>query len=100
MKHFSFFVLLPVLFCFTSMPAKAQDFDNPGTYMSYISKQHQAVAKRFLAYNSASSHGKRAKKVDGLKAKLMDEIQESRMNISGMPSFQNDKSYRDSAVSF
>jgi hypothetical protein len=78
----------------------AQDFENPGTYMSFISKQHQTIAKRYLAYNSASSHGKKAKKVEGLKSKLLDEIQESRMNISGMPSFKNDKSLRDSAVSF
>lgn len=68
--------------------------------MSFIGKQHQSVAKRFLAYNSASSHGKKAKKVESLKGKLLDEIQESRMNISGMPPYKNDKSYRDSAVSF
>lgn len=90
-----------VLFLFLlSDKSFAQDFENPGTYMSFISKQHHTIAKRFLAYNSASSHGKKAKKVEGLKSKLLDEIQESRMNISGMPSFKNDKSLRDSAVSF
>lgn len=85
---------------FTAVKAMAQDFENAGTYMSFISKQHQTIAKRFLAYNSASSHNKKEKKVTALKEKLLDEIQESKMNISGMPSFKNDKSYRDSAVSF
>lgn len=93
--------LIPMLLLlFISAKVQAQDFENPGTYMSYISKQHQVIAKRFLAYNSASSHGKKEKKVEALKTKLLDEIQECRMNISGMPSFKNDKSYRDSAVSF
>jgi hypothetical protein len=100
MKNFSFLCSSLLILFFTGNKAAAQDFENPGTYMTFISKQHQVIAKRFLAYNSASSHGKRQKKVESLKAKLLDEIQESRMNISGMPSYKNDKSYRDSAVSF
>jgi hypothetical protein len=100
MRQFSFLINLALFFFFFSVKTVAQDFQNPGTYMGYISEQHQIIAKRFLAYNSASSHGKKAKKVEALKEKLLDEIQESRMNISGMPSFKNDKSYRDSAVSF
>jgi predicted DNA-binding protein len=53
-----------------------------------------------MSYTSASAHGKRAKKVEALRNKLLDEVQEARMNISGMPSFQNDRSYRDTAVNF
>ena len=100
MKQFSLSISLVLFIFFISGKSIAQDFDNPGTYISFISKQHQTIAKRFLAYNSASSHGKKAKKVEGLKSKLLDEIQESRLNISGMPSFKNDKSLRDSALSF
>ena len=85
---------------FINLTISAQDFENAGTYMSYITSQHQVIAKRYLAYNSASSHGKKEKKIAALKEKLLDEIQDSRMNISGMPSYKNDKSYRDSAVSF
>jgi predicted DNA-binding protein len=84
------------------MPAtpKAQDFDSPVGYMDYISKQQVNISKRFLSYNSAASHGKKAKKVDNLRTKLMDEVQDAKMNISGMPSFKGNKAYRDSAVSF
>lgn len=78
----------------------AQDFSDPVAYMSYISKQHQTIAKRFLAYNSASSHSKKVQRIEELKSKLLNEINDSRMNISGMPTFKNDKSYRDSAVAF
>jgi predicted DNA-binding protein len=84
------------------MPATsgAQDFETPVGYMDFISKQQINISKRFLSYNSAASHGKRAKKVDNLRTKLMDEVQDAKMNISSMPSFKGSKSYRDSAVSF
>ncbi len=100
MKKNVLFTALACLTFFICNTVSAQDFENAGTYMGYIGKQHETIAKRFLAYNSAISHGKREKKVEALKAKLLDEIQESKMNLSGMPSYKKDKSYRDSAVSF
>ena len=80
--------------------AAAQDFDNPLEYMDAISKQNENISKKFLSYTSASAHGKRAKKVENLRMKLLDEVQEARMNIGGMPSFKGDKTYRDTSVSF
>lgn len=98
MKQFSTLIICLLVFLCTK--TMAQNFDDAGEYMGFIGKQHQTIAKRFLAYNSASSHGKKEKKIETLKSKLLDEIQDSRMNISGMPAYKNDKSYRDSAVSF
>src|SRR5947208_8811131 len=100
MKQFFFLINLLFFLIFTTGKTVAQDFQNPGTYMEYISAQHQTIAKRFLAYNSALSHSKKEKKIDERKSKLLDEIQESKINISSMPAFKTDKSYRDSAVSF
>jgi hypothetical protein len=77
-----------------------QDFENAGQYMDYISKQKENVSKKFLSYSSAVAHGKKAKKVENLRSKLLDEVQECRMNIDAMPSYKGDKSYRDSAVKF
>jgi hypothetical protein len=78
----------------------AQDYDTPLKYMDAISVQQENVSKRYMAYTSASAHGKREKKVESLRSKLMDEIQEAKMNINALPSYKGDKSYRDSAVSF
>ncbi len=80
--------------------AQAQNFDNPGEYIGYIGKQQEGITKKYLSYVSAFAHGKRAKKIESLRDKLMDEVQEARMNISGMPSFSGDKSYRDTTVNF
>ncbi len=79
---------------------QSQDFENPGAYMEFIYKQREGISKKYMSYSSASAHGKRARKVENLRQKLLDEVQEARMNISGMPSFSGDKSYRDTAVSF
>jgi len=99
MKKISPFLFLAVLFL---SPGKivAQNYDNPGEYMGFISKQQENISKKFMAYASASAHGKKARKVENIRQKLLNEVQEARMNISGMPSFKGDKSYRDTAVSF
>ncbi len=83
-----------------SVTTTAQDLESAGGYMQYVSTQHDNVTKKFLNYNSAAAHGKRAKKVEKLREQLLDEVQESRMNISGMPKFKGDGAYRDSSVSF
>jgi hypothetical protein len=78
----------------------AQDFNTAGQYLDYIGKQHEDITKKYLSYNSAVSHGKRAKKVENLRAKLLDEVEAARENISSMPPFKGDKAYRDTVVSF
>ncbi len=92
------FTLLTV--CISSFSAIAQDYDNPVEYMNVISKQRENVSKKFMSYASGAAHGKKAKKVETLRSKLLDEVQEARMNIASMPSFKGDKSYRDSTVVF
>jgi hypothetical protein len=93
------FLLLSGLF-YLAISASAQDYGNPGEYLGAINAQSVNISKKFLSYTSASAHGTRAKKVENLRMKLLDEVQEARMNISGMPSFKGDKSFRDTSVSF
>ncbi len=90
-------LLACTLFCTKIL---AQNFDDAGEYMKYISTQHENISRKFLSYNSAVSHGKRAKKVEKLREQLLNEVDESRMNISSMPKFKGDAAYKDSSVSF
>ncbi len=90
--------LLTVLI--STFSAIAQDYDNPVEYMNAISKQRENVSKKFMSYASAAAHGKKARKVENLRMKLLDEVQEARMNIGSLPSFKGDKAYRDSTVAF
>jgi hypothetical protein len=100
MKNLFALTLVVFFSFFIHESALAQNFDNPGEYMSFISKQQVDIAKKFLSYNSAISHGKRARKVENLRSKLLDEVQVAKENISGMPKYKDDGEYRDSAVSF
>lgn len=93
------FFISVTLFCL-QFTATAQDYDNPVEYLNAISQQRENISKKFMAYVSASAHGKKEKKVEALRAKLLDEVQEAKMNISGLPSFKGDKNYRDSTVNF
>ncbi len=79
--------------------AMAQNFDNPGEYMTHISKQSAAINQKYLGYISAASHGKRAKKVEKLRAKLIEEIDKARDNVMDLPAFKGDRVLRDSAMS-
>jgi len=99
MKHL-FVCTAIVAGTFFSTAATAQNFENAGEYMDYISVQQKNITQKFLSYNSAVSHGKRAKKVEKLREKLLDEVQESKMNISSMPKFKGDAGYRDTSANF
>ncbi len=92
--------LIILSFFFISLSVVGQNYDQPVEYMNEIGKQRENISKKFMAYVSASAHGKKAKKVENLRMKLMDEVQEAKMNIASMPSFKGDKSYRDSTVNF
>ncbi len=93
-------IICTLVFATISSTAVAQNFDVAGEYLTHINKQQEIVTKKFLSYNSAVSHGKKARKVENLRSKLLDEVQEARMSINSMPSFNGDKAFRDSAASF
>jgi hypothetical protein len=93
-------IMMGAIFMLTSNQSFAQDYDTPLKYMEVISKQQENVSKKYMAYTSASAHGKREKKVEKLRSNMINEIDEARMNIGSMPSYKGDKAYRDSAVNF
>ncbi len=93
------FLLLPGILFFNLISA-AQEYNTPVEYMAVISKQQENISKKYMSYASASAHGKNAKKVESLRLKLIDEVQEARMNIAGLPAFKGDKALRDTSVGF
>lgn len=93
------FLISVTLFCL-EFTGTAQDYENPVEYLGAISTQRENVSKKFMAYVSASAHKKKEKKVEALRAKLIEEVMEARMNINALPSFKGEKSYRDSTVNF
>jgi hypothetical protein len=83
-----------------TVTTNAQNFDNPVAYMSHIGNANSSLSAKYLSYISASSHGKNMKKVEKRRADLINSIYETRVKIYDMPSYNGDKSLRDSAVSY
>jgi hypothetical protein len=79
---------------------KAQNAETPVAYMSHISNTERELSIKYLSYMSASSHGKSMKKIEKRRADLINSIYEVRVKVNDMPSFNGDKSLRDSAVGY
>ena len=96
-KKCSALLMLCFSFCAASF---AQNLENAGEYMTAIGTQRENISKKFLSYISAANHGKRARKVENLRSRLLNEVQEARMNINSMPSYKGDIAFRDTTVNF
>ena len=83
-----------------SFSVKSQDYTQAVEYMKAINVQHENISKKFMAYTSASAHGKKARKVEHLRTKLLNEVDQARDFISGMPPFKGERAYKDSSVNF
>jgi hypothetical protein len=100
MKHLVLKITAVMSLLLIARGAVAQDFDNPLTYLSFISKNQRDLSVKYLSYMSAASHGRSMRKVEKRRADLINSIYETRVRIYGMPTFRGDKQLRDSAVSY
>lgn len=72
--------------------------DNPGQYISAIGNAHAGVTQKYLSYISAVAHGKRAKKVEKLRTKLLQDIDDARYKFIELGPWNGDKTLKDAAV--
>jgi len=96
---FATFLSLVMALFFTST-IRAQSLDNAGGYMDFIGKAEEDLAKKYISYMSAASHGGRLKKVEKRRNDLVNSIYETRIQISHMPAFQGDKTLKDASVDY
>ncbi len=80
--------------------AAAQSLETPVEYMNYIGKANDELSKKYMVYLSAVSHGKSARKVEKRRAEVLAAISDTRYDIQGMPSYKNDRAYKDSTVAY
>lgn len=94
------FLILPVMGLFLSLSTFAQDMDNPGTYMSAITKARGEMDAKYMAYVSAAAHGRRARKVEKLRQEVLDNITESRYKTTDLPMYKSDNSLRQASIDY
>lgn len=78
----------------------AQATSNPAEYMNQIGKEFKAITTDLWDYTSAAAHGKSARKVENRRKELLKTILEAKNKTRKMADFKDDKSLRDSVVSF
>src|ERR1700743_310659 len=92
-------LLLPCLLLLCSI-ANAQDLDNPGNYMSAISKARGDMDTKYMQYISYAAHGRRARKVEKLRQEVLDNIDQSRYKTTDLPLYKGDNSLRQAAIDY
>lgn len=81
--------------------SNAQDIDNnPGAYMSAMSKTHSEMDSKYMAYRSAAAHGKRARKVEKLRKQVLESISSTHDKINELPFYKGDNSLRKSNMEY
>jgi predicted DNA-binding protein len=89
-----------LFFSFFALTARSQDMNSPVGYMSYMSDKARNVTKTYLNYLSAVSHGKSARKVEKLREKVLNTIEDAKFAITGTPPFKGDKTLRDASATY
>lgn len=93
-------LLLVLAICGTLPNVEAQDLSTPVGYMEAFAKAHNEMSRSYLAYMSAAGHGRKAKKVEKLRQKLLETIVDTRNNTRGLGAFRGDNSLRESSVDY
>lgn len=95
MKQKIFTLLTALIFSLISF---AQNFDSPVAYMDAIENARLDMDKKYMAYISAASHGKRARKVEKLRLQAVDAITKSKYSTIALPFYKGDNSLRQSSI--
>ncbi|MBI1783203.1 MAG: hypothetical protein HYR66_17830 [Sphingobacteriales bacterium] len=98
MKKFTSLVIITALIFFPFTKASAQATDNPGDYMSAFGKIITEVNASNMAYISQAAHGHRARKLEKMRAKLLETITDSRYKVSALPMYKGDNSLRKESM--
>jgi hypothetical protein len=95
-------MLLLLTVCVTSFTGSsfAQVYENAGDYLSFINKKSEQLSATYLAYLSAVSHGKSARKVEKRREEVVNAISATKYEIMGMPPWKGDKSLKDTTVTY
>jgi hypothetical protein len=93
---FSFIIVFASAFHY----AHAQNLATPVEYLSYVSEQGRLISDDMMAYTSATSHNKSARKVEKKRLELMQTIKQSVFNMRRLKPFKGDHALRDSTLAY
>jgi hypothetical protein len=99
-RHLKFLAPAFAGMLFLHLSVAAQNLDNPGDYMTAITKARGDMDAKYMQYMSAAAHGRRARKVEKLRQEVLDNITNSRYKTTDLPIYKGDNSLRQSAIDY
>lgn len=94
--------LLALVTCFALLhsASMAQD-ESPVTSLNKINQAMSKISEKYLAYMSAVAHSNnKAKKAEKKRDSFLEQISQSRYDITNVPYYKGDKSLHESALSY
>lgn len=83
-----------------SITSNAQAIENPGEYMTAIYKARTDMDQKYMQYLSAAAHGRRARKVEKLRAEVLESINQSKYKTTDLPKYKGDNSLRQGSIDY
>ncbi|MDP4149704.1 MAG: hypothetical protein Q8927_07075 [Bacteroidota bacterium] len=84
-----------------ALPCRAQNVaENPGDYMTAISKARGDMDVKYMQYVSAVAHGRRARKVEKLRQQVLENITQCRYNTTDLPLYKGDNTLRKGSIDY
>jgi hypothetical protein len=79
---------------------QAQNLTVATEYLGYVGEQCKLISNDMMAYSSATSHNKSARKVEKKRLELMQTIKQAVTNMRKLRPFNGDPALRDSALAY
>src|SRR5437870_3052554 len=95
-----FAVAATVICCIPKQELQAQNLDNPGDYITAISKAESDMNKTYMAYLSAAAHSGRARKIEKMRNQTLESITNCRYKLTDLPFYKGDNSLRKSSIDY
>jgi hypothetical protein len=93
-----------VLFIITFITAfqfsNGQYIENPGEYITAVANAQTEMNQKYMAYVSAASHGRRARKVEKLRKAALESIDKCKYKTIDLPFYKGDKTLRQASLDY
>jgi len=93
-------IAFTLLFFVSYQPLNAQNADDPGNYMTMVTKAQTEMNQKYMAYMSAAAHGRRVRKVEKMRQEVLQSIQNCKYNTTDIPYYKGDKTLRQSSIDY
>src|SRR3954470_11496023 len=93
-------LFIGIFYLFIINNVTSQDLSTPVGYMDAFGKAHDQMNKTYMTYMSAVGHGKRARKIEKLRQKVVETIIDTKNNTNGLGAYKGDNSLRQSSVDY